>query len=305
MSEKSIFDSKDTYQPTIKKAKQKSMKRTVLVSMAVTLITVILGGVIFLAAHLYMQKNMNDYYNLKVNESKVRGANITLDNGSNTSFGIESAITQDQYRKNIDGIPFTWYNEQTHYKIYDKPTTILDTTITSFDGKQYYRNGQRVMNFLYPGMDNSNDDLTLLTSLDSSTKVEVAISFNEELTVDEMLEIFPTVQWAWVIDPMNRDSIERALQEIGTEYISYVISEHAYGFSIQSGKSIEKDVEEFKKALQRIPDEQRNAKQLQESVQDSLRVGGIVVTGTVDEILPMMVQDQINFVSVGVIIPQK
>ena len=258
MSEKSIFDSKDTYQPTIKKAKKKSLKRTILISIAVTLTTVIVGVVIFLVAHLYMQKTMTDYYNLQVSESTVRGANITLDNGGASSYGIESAITQDQYRKNIDGIPYTWYNEQTLYKIYDKPTTLLDTRITSFDGEQYYRNGQRVMNFLYPRMKNPNDDVNLLRTLDSKDKIEIAISFNEELPVDKMLEIFPTAQWAWVIDPMNRDSIERSLQDIGTDYLSYLISEYAYGFSIQPESTIEKNVKEFKQGLHSLSEKQSN-----------------------------------------------
>ncbi|NYF26125.1 anti sigma factor C-terminal domain-containing protein [Sporosarcina sp. JAI121] len=304
MSEKSIFDPKDTYQPTIKKAKKKSLKRTILVSIAVTLTTVIVGVVIFLAAHLYMQKTMTDYYNLQVSKSIVRGANITLDNGGASSYGIESAITQDQYRKNIDGIPYTWYNEQTLYKIYDKPTTLLDTRITSFDGEQYYRNGQRVMNFLYPRMKSSNDDIALLTSLDSKDKIEVAISFKEELPVDKMLEVFPTAQWAWVIDPMNRDSFDSSLKEIGSDYVSYVISEYAYGFSIQPESTIEQNVEEFKQGLQRLSEEQNNEERLLEKIQGELQVGGIVITGTVEEILPMMEQEQVNYVSVGVIIPQ-
>lgn len=303
MSEKSIFDSNDTYQPTIKKAKKKSLKRTILTSLVVTFTTLVLLIVIFFAAYLHMQKTMTDYANLQRNEVIVQGANITFDRQT-TSYGIESAITQDQYIKNIDGVPYTWYNEQTHFKIYDKATTLFDTTITSFDSKQFYRNGQRVMNFLYPGIDNLNDDLDLLTSLDTSTRVEVAISFKEELTVDEMLEKFPTAQWAWVIDPMNRDLIMRQLQVKSTEEIGYFISEYAYGFSIQSEKSTEQNVEEFKQGLRRLSAKDSNMKQLLETIQDSLQVGGIVLTGTVEEILPLMEQEQINYVSVGVTIPR-
>lgn len=304
MSEKSMFDSKDTYQPIIKKAKKKSLRRTILVSAAVTLTIVIVGVVIFAGAHLYMQKTMTDYYNLQVSKSTVLGANITLDNGSSSSYGIESAITQDQYRKNIDGIPYTWYNEQTLYKIYDKPTTLLDTTITSFDGEQYYRNGQRVMNFLYPKMKSSTDDMALLASLDSKDKIEVAISFKEELPVEKMLELFPTAQWAWVIDPMNRDSFDSSLKEIGSDYVKYVISEYAYGFSIQPESTIEQNVKEFKQGLRRLSHAQNNEERLLEKIEEEIQVGGVVVTGTVEEILPLMEQEQINYVSVGVIIPQ-
>ena len=303
MDKKSVFNSENTYQPTIKKARKKSLKRTIITSIVVTLTTLVAMIVILFVAHLYMQKTMTNYANLKLDEAIVQGANITFDHGT-ASYGIESAITQDQYRKNIDGVPYTWYNEQTLFKIYDKPTTIFDTTITSFDGEQYYRNGQRVMNFLYPGMKNPNDEVNLLTTLDSNDKIEVAISFKEELPVDKMLEKFPAAQWAWVIDPMNRDSIEGSLQDIGTDYLSYVISEYAYGFSIQPENSIEKNVEEFKQGLHSLSDKQSNAKRLLETIQDSLKVGGIVVTGTVEEILPMIEQDEINYVSVGVIIPR-
>lgn len=303
MNEKSIFDKKDTYQATIKKAKKKSLKRTILTSLAVTLTTIVALMVIFIAAYLHMEKTMNDYANLQRDEGIVQGANITLDRQT-TSFGIDSVITQDQYIKNIDGIPFTWYNEQTYFKIYDKPTTLFDTTLTSFDKKQYYRNGQRVMNFLYPSIEVANDDLTYLTSLESTTKVEVAISFKEELSVDEMLEDFPTAQWAWVIDPLNRELIERGLQQGVTEDFGYIISEYAYGFSIQSEESIKDNVKEFKLALHRLSDKESNAKELLVTIQDSMKLGGIVVTGTVEEILPMMEQEKINYVSVGAIIPQ-
>lgn len=303
MNEKSIFDKKDTYQATIKKAKKKSLKRTILTSLAVTLTTLVALMVIFIAAYLHMEKTMNDYANLQRDEGIVQGANITLYRQT-TSFGIDSVITQDQYIKNIDGIPFTWYNEQTYFKIYDKPTTLFDTTLTSFDKKQYYRNGQRVMNFLYPSIEVANDDLTYLTSLESTTKVEVAISFKEELSVDEMLEDFPTAQWAWVIDPLNRELIERGLQQGVTEDFGYIISEYAYGFSIQSEESIKDNVKEFKLALHRLSDKESNAKELLVTIQDSMKLGGIVVTGTVEEILPMMEQEKINYVSVGAIIPQ-
>lgn len=303
MSEKSIFDSKDTYQPTIKKAKKKSLKRTILTSLAVTLTTLVALIGIFIAAYMHMQKTMNDYADLQRNEAIVQGANISLDRQT-ASYGLESAITQDQYIKNIDGVPFTWYNEQTYFKIYDKPTTLFDTTITSFDSNQFYRNGQRVMNFLYPSIEAVNDDLTYLTSLESNTKVEVAISFKEELSVEEMLANFPTAQWAWVIDPMKRELIESQLQVSVTEDIGLVISEYAYGFSIQSEESIKDNVKEFKQGLYRLSAKESNANQLLETIQDSMKIGGIVVTGTVEEILPMMGQEQINYVSVGVIIPQ-
>lgn len=37
-----------------------------------------------------------------------------------------------------------------------------------------------------------------------------------------MLEFFPTAQWAWVIDPVNRDSFDSSLKEIGSDYDGYV-----------------------------------------------------------------------------------
>lgn len=119
-----------------------------------------------------------------------------------------------------------------------------------------------------------------------------------------MLEVFPTVQWTWVIDPMNRDSFDSSLKEIGSDYVSYVISEYANGFSIQPESAIEQNVKEFKQGLQRLSEEQNNEERLLEKIQDELQVGGIVITGTVEEILPMMEQEQVNYVSVGVIIPQ-
>lgn len=300
LAEKSIFNVEDTYEKAIKKAKKKSLKRTIKASIVVSLLVVVAIVAILFVAHLYMQKTMIDYSNMKHSESIVRGANISFDR-STASYGVESAIEQDQYRKNIDGIPYTWYNEQTFYKIYDKPTTIFDTTITSFDGEQYYRNGQQVMNFLYPGMNSTNDDIDLIATLDGNDKIEVALSFKEELPVGLLLDKFPSAQWAWVIDPMNRQSFENSLQDIGKDYVSYLISEYAYGFSVQSEITIEQNVKEFKGALRELADKKSNARDLLEAVQDSLDVGGIVVTGTVEEIRPMIESENINHVSVGVI----
>ncbi|MEK5214597.1 phage integrase N-terminal SAM-like domain-containing protein [Psychrobacillus sp. FSL H8-0487] len=58
-------------------------------------------------------------------------------------------------------------------------------------------------------------------------------------------------------------------------------------------------------ALQRLSVEDEQVKKLYESTQESLEIGGIVVTGTVEALLPLMVQESVNNISLGVIIPIK
>lgn len=237
-----------------------------------------------------------------LSNAEVYGANIHYDK-STTSFSLDSAINQYQYVKDINGIPYTWYNEQTWYKIYDSPTTIYDNSITSSSNKQqYYRNGQRVVNFYVPGEKKVKDDRKLLQSLASNNVVEMAISFKEEMSANQMLKQFPTAQWAWVQNPHADISI----------IPSYVIGDYAYGFTItapeKSEESLSKDVKNFEMHLSnltRADEKDTHVKPLLKSIQHkgTVQVSGVIITGTVKELLPVIKNDSINYISVGVIIP--
>lgn len=303
MDKDSIFNKNDGFQPLIKKAKRKSLKKTIIISTIVTIGVLLVIGFIFIIAHYQMQRSMSEYLSVKRNQSDVYGANIRYDK-STTSYNLESSINQDQYVKDVGGIPYTWYNEQTWFKIYDAPTTIYNNEITasSNNEQQYYRNGQRVVNFYVPGGKKIEDDREFLKSLPLSNIVELAISFKEEMSTHQMLNQFPTAQWAWVQNPDADISI----------IPWYVIGDYAYGFTITAPKKgiegVEKDVENFRGKLLNLSKEDEkdtHVKSLLKSIgqKSAVLVSGVIVTGKVQDLLPLIKKDSVNHVSVGVIIP--
>lgn len=303
MDKDSIFNKNDGFQPLIKKAKRKSLKKTIIISTIVTIGVLLVIGFIFIIAHYQMQRSMSEYLSVKRDQSDVYGANIRYDK-STTSYNLESSINQDQYVKDVAGIPYTWYNEQTWFKIYDSPTTIYNNEITasSNNEQQYYRNGQRVVNFYVPGGKKIEDDREFLRSLPLFNIVELAISFKEEMSTHQMLNQFPTAQWAWVQNPDADISIMPR----------YVIGDYAYGFTITAPKKgiegIEKDVENFRVRLSNLSKEDEkdtHVKPLLKSIRQkgAVLVSGVIVTGKVQDLLPLIKKDSVNHVSVGVIIP--
>ncbi|MDF9758269.1 flagellar basal body-associated protein FliL [Peribacillus simplex] len=301
MDKDSIFNAKDGFQPLIKKAKKKSLKKIIIVSTIVTVSIFMILGITFIIAYNHMQNSMSEYFSVKFEQNEVYGANIH-DDKSTTSFSIDSALNQDQYVKDIAGIPYTWYNEQTWFKIYDSPTTIYDNSITSTDSRQFYRNGQRVVNFYVPGGKKVGDDRKLLQSLASTSVVEIGISFKKEMNTNQVLKQFPTAQWAWVQNPDVETSIVPG----------YVIGDYAYGFTITSPEkgtdSIAEDVKNFEKGLTNLSqkdEKDTDVEPLIKSIKQkgTVQVSGIILTGKVKDLLPLIEQDSVNYVSVGVIIP--
>ncbi|MFF2460114.1 anti sigma factor C-terminal domain-containing protein [Peribacillus simplex] len=301
MDKDSIFNAKDGFQPLIKKAKKKSLKKIIIVSTIVTVSIFMILGITFIIAYNHMQNSMSEYFSVKFEQNEVYGANIH-DDKSTTSFSIDSALNQDQYVKDIAGIPYTWYNEQTWFKIYDSPTTIYDNSITSTDSRQFYRNGQRVVNFYVPGGKKVEDDRKLLQSLASTSVVEIGISFKKEMNTNQVLKQFPTAQWAWVQNPDVETSIVPG----------YVIGDYAYGFTITSPEkgtdSIAEDVKNFEKVLTNLSqkdEKDTDVEPLIKSIKQkgTVQVSGIILTGKVKDLLPLIEQDSVNYVSVGVIIP--
>lgn len=303
MDKDSIFNKNDGFQPLIKKAKRKSLKKTIIISTIVTIGVLLVIGFIFIIAHYQMQRSMSEYLSVKRDQSEVYGANIGYDK-STTSYNLDSSINQDQYVKDVAGIPYTWYNEQTWFKIYDSPTTIYNNEITasSNNEQQYYRNGQRVVNFYLPGGKKTEDDREFLKSLPLSNIVELAISFKEEMSTHQMINQFPTAQWAWVQNPDADISI----------IPRYVIGDYAYGFTITAPKKgiegLEKDVENFRVRLSNLSKEDEkdtHVKPLLKSIRQkgAVLVSGVIVTGKVQDLLPLIKKDSVNHVSVGVIIP--
>ena len=300
--EESIFNAKDGFQPLIKKAKKKSLKKIIIVSTIVTVSIFMVLGITFIIAYNQMQHSMSDYFSVKFEQNEVYGANIHYDK-STTSFNIGSSITQDQYVKDIAGIPYTWYNEQTWFKIYDSPTTIYDNSITrSTDSLQFYRNGQRVVNFYVPGEKKVEDDRKLIQTVASASVVEIGVSFKKEMNTNQVLKLFPTAQWAWVQNPDVETSIEPG----------YVIGDYAYGFTITSPEkekdSIAEDVKNFEKVLTSLSqkdEKDTDVEPLIKSIKQkgTVQVSGIILTGKVKDLLPLIEQDSVNYVSVGVIIP--
>ena len=159
-----------------------------------------------------------------------------------------------------------------------------------------------MVNFYIPGGKKVEDDRKLLQSLASTSVVEIGISFKKEKNTNQVLKQFPTAQWAWVQNPDVETSIEPG----------YVIGDYAYGFTITSPEKgtdrIAEDIKNFGKVLTNLSqkdEKDTNVGPLIKSIEQTgtVQVSGIILTGKVKDLLPLIEQASVNYVSVGVIIP--
>ncbi|MFJ7734065.1 anti sigma factor C-terminal domain-containing protein [Lysinibacillus sp. NPDC097231] len=335
MEKTSIFNEDQSFQNLVKEAKQKSIKRIILVSISVFIIIVlILWGLIALGQY-YMYKEMEKQTTQDFLDKTFTGANIQA-NGTNYDYFLLAATTKSKMFKDINGHQIQWGTMEHFY-------TILGTK-TYVENNNYingYNNNQRVLQF-YPYTEPKiENDLPYLKKLPSFYSVEVAVSFTKDLTLEEMAVQFPTAQWAWIIQDGLFESIaenkeaEKDFPSISPKNSGLVDGDSAYGFQIkpkdqfQSAQNFLDQIDIYahdeQEALaiirekiekrgedptglhfpghQKIYEAEILKKTIGNADPHSLKVSGAVLTGSIEEVLPYLENNLIHYISVGVILP--
>ena len=270
----SLFNT-DNSTALIQKAKRKNIQQNVYINLVILLVAAALLTIIkwwvtpYLLTHDTAQ--VESYYD-------VYGANMYVGPWEEHPRLLGSSATAPVY-KLVDGIPV-------QLKTIQHKNNSMDSFVTSAHG-QFRTNGQRVMEFAHPNV-LYKTYTTDLSSLQDDVYYEVALSFSQSFSLDELADRFPkSIQptWFW-IDIFDKESL-KTLQK---DQILLTENEVPGITTIDEGGSvIPNPFEQFKKDVDRAIAKnngttKKNLQQVEEAVKSSPKIIGAVVTGTGSEL---------------------
>lgn len=229
------------FENLVKKAKRKSLIKTVLISFIISLI--VLTG-LYLIGDSVMKIKMEKETTLDAAWNGIVGANME-EQGTNFTYSPISATAKTALIKKVDGVPIPWGYEE-------KVFTIFGTSrMISSDGPSgsgaigderipLYYQGERVIEFYHPKVEYKKifDDRNLLNEMDENTVVEMAFSFDKGYSLEKVEDIYKNdLEWFW-IDTFNNNDIKEhnqlnqdkdyprdhtinGFEAIGFQYIDY------------------------------------------------------------------------------------
>ncbi|MCR2822285.1 hypothetical protein [Lederbergia panacisoli] len=306
MNEKSIFEQEDSFSDLVKKAKRKSIKRNIVVSVIVTISTLILLWALLYIGQYFMYERMykdteetSDYYHMY-------GANV-YPGGSTYDYFIVAGRSNASAYKEVNGHLINWNSNSTFHTILGTRATLNNSSFIEINGKPY-KNDYKVVKFHLPKMEAIHNDIDYLKSLPGFYSVEVALSFREELTLSEVNQTFPTSSWIWLLqDHYYEEAAESQASLAFKQDFSEIDGDRALGFPVESNKPFTEGAEQYITFLQQKSSKLVGAKEVLKSLQqkapNQIYVAGIILTGTVDEVLPYTTKAPVRVVRTGVIIP--
>ncbi|MDN7240894.1 anti sigma factor C-terminal domain-containing protein [Planococcus sp. N028] len=287
MSEKNELFPKDTdFSNLVKKARRKSLLRNIVVSVIVSCL--LFAGLFWLGTFM-MYKKIDEDISYDYAWRSIQGANVqsTGSDFNYTPFSVSVITGSNKY---VAGVPLPWENLEKVFSIFGSSRIVQSNSISgtgSIEDKRIplYFQGERVIEFYAPGenYDFLPDDRPLLDEIAEYQVVEMAYSFDAGYSLEEVEAIFSDQSnWYWV-------------GGISTPDNQPVYGGNAYGFHknrdpIESANGF---IQQLKWLQEEKGDSQQEAKRLYDTLTDkgqielkpeSLRLFGIVVTGTAEEL---------------------
>lgn len=301
MNDKSIFEQDDTFNNLVKKAKRKSLKRSIMISLIVAVAILLLLWAILFVGQYVMYERMDQETNEIYEHYQIYGANVEANSASFNHFFLASQSIATA-TKEVNGHVLHWDTLGYFYTIIGTKAVLQNEPIHNYE----------VVKFHLPKIETTANDLYYLKSLPEFYSVEVGLSFKEEIPLAEVERLFPTASWLWLVeDQLYEDALseEKVNQETQSSFItdySEVNGNWAKGLSVEPNESFSESVANYKDYFLKTT-ELNGAQELLENIQQNdakdVPVGGVILTGTLKEILPYLSRDPVRVVRKGVIIP--
>ncbi|WP_019636558.1 anti-sigma factor [Paenibacillus fonticola] len=256
----------------IKKAKRKSMLRTVIISLLVSV--TVLFGVMIGNVQLVDWSSARAMNNENLFE-EISGPNL-IGTGYRDERSFLSGTLEFYKVKVIEGVPIPWSNKKVNYQVVpffaftsiggssSEPGVSLSDTKMEHEGYEYARNynainGQREMLFYIPGVDYNGkimNDIPLLREMDQNKLAEMAISFDQYYSLSEVKQMMIpsglTQTWYWVDTYHNKDFYKPYTDGNGNQSYAAPIGENfVRGFGISPVHPIDVTENKFLDALKR------------------------------------------------------
>lgn len=303
-----LFD-EEKIEQAIKKGKRKSVGMVILISIGVF---VILNLANF-AAYYYFSEQAYEQWDAYVQLSTPNGyISKTTDSkgilGGETQYKVSKdmkikspVIEQDQYKFGL--FPALTISRGAGGKIGD---TVEDWQFT------YKENGWRNLLFFHPliSYEEYKNDTELIEQMEEDKIYEVALSFDQSYTFEDLPAMdLLEMTWFWV-DTYSREQRVEMQQGVRESVWSrnFVREQDALGFSVNnadySPMFLEQEYKDFLTLLQTSFYEQHHAAHeiIEGSSINEIKVLGMVIYGTKEEIMPVINKPFVSAVSMGGII---
>lgn len=309
MEDKLIFEQDDSFNNLVKKAKRKSLKRSIFISIAVTISTLIIIWILLYVGQYFMYDRMEKDVDESLNYYSLYGANVTPSDSSFDYYFVAGKSTASAI-KNVNNHAIAWEERSTFHTILGTKAQVGEPNWQSA-GDVPYKNDHKVAQFHLPKEKAIHDDTVYLKSLPLFYSVEVALTFTEKEPLSKVLDSFPTASWFWVLDrEEERYADAKSTKEFVSEIpnldeldYSEVNGDNVIGFSLDENTTVEQAVDYFKTMLEINPGQEDTYEMISEYESSEIPITGVILTGTVDEVLPYITNELVRVVRTGVIIP--
>ncbi|MBW8351584.1 anti-sigma factor [Bacillus sp. IITD106] len=308
--DKSIFEQDDSFSDLVKKAKRKSIKRTIIISVLVTIgILVLLWALLYMGQY-FMYERMykdadatSDYY-------QMYGANVYSGGATYDYFFVAGRSNVSAY-KEVNRHLINWLSTSTFHTILGTKETLNNSSLIEVNNNTY-NNNYKMVKFHLPKVKAIHNDLNYLKSLPGFYSVEVALSFREEITLSEVNQIFPTASWIWLLqDRLYEEAKSKGETTRGPlsfkKDLSEINGDDALGFPVEPNKPFIEGAERYISFLQEKSNELVGAKEalgsLKQQDPNQIHVAGVILTGTVNDVLSYATKEHVRVVRTGIIVP--
>lgn len=303
MNKENEFFPKDLeFENLVKKARKRSMIKMMLISLVISLIVVF--GLYFLGNRVMVVK-MEKETSLDSTWNGIMGANIE-ERGTLFNYSLTSATAKTTLVKVVGGVPIPWGEQEKVFTILGTSRPISTNGPSGFgysDAERIpmYYEGERVVEFFHPQVNYKQlfDDRTLLNVIDDNTVVEMAFSFDEGYSIEEVNAVFKNqLAWYWV-DTFSKDQIENdnqfnknkdfrdatihGFQAYGFSY-NRVAESHSASNFISILEEVKEDGGDYQEDAKRIITNITNQGEIKLEPQN-LKIIGVIVTGKPSDLL--------------------
>jgi hypothetical protein len=317
MNKENEFFPKDfEFEKLVKKAKKRSMIKMVLISLVISLI--VLTGLYFIGDTV-MKIKMEKETSLDSTWNGVMGANIE-ERGGIFNYSLTSATAKTRLVKIVGGVPIPWGEQEKVFTIFGSSRLISNNGPSGLgysDDERIpmYYEGERVVEFFHPQVNYKQifDDRKLLNVIDDNTVVEMAFSFDDGYSIEEVNEVFKEqLAWYWV-DTFSKDEIENDnnFNEDENFRDSTIYGFEAYGFSYNRNaetysasnfisilERVKEDGGDYQEDAEKIINNITNQGEIKLEPQN-LKIIGVIVTGKPSDLIKFSDESMIRGATLG------
>ncbi|NHM33566.1 anti sigma factor C-terminal domain-containing protein [Neobacillus terrae] len=308
----------------VKKARRKTILRNTIISLIVSLLILIVG---YIGNLQLLYKSGDDTLRDISRFKQITGPNL-YESGYQQNFGLFNGSLEYHTYKIIEGKPVIWSNDTFEFNILGNFSRFpgnyspiqINNPVIQKEKLSYYipynsQTGQREMLFYHPEIDYGKyiNDLSLLEEIDNRSLVEMGISFDQSYSLEEVKKMLPSnvhPVWFWVDTCSEKelhkteslydgDKIPESADMVygfGSGIDNKKVSEQDFLSSIETGLSVKgKYYSEYKRIFDNLRKDKKNP------LKSDVKIIGVVVTGTAENLKALKDQKYIKATTLGVV----